>query len=64
MFNNTYSIIRKDPTTSIHRLLCRLPGSLILFAPYTLVPQRQYMLDNCLRLRHSSKLYSDITPTV
>ncbi len=49
MFNNTYSIIRKDPTTSIHRLLCRLPGSLILFAPYTLVPQRQYMLDNCLR---------------
>ena len=30
------------PTTGIHRLRCGLPGYLILFAPHTFVPQRQY----------------------
>ena len=29
------------PTPSAHRLLCGLPGYLILFAPRTFVPQRQ-----------------------
>ena len=31
-----------SPTTSYHRLLCGLPGYLILFDPRTFVPQRQY----------------------
>ena len=30
-----------SPTTSCHRLLCGLPGYLILFDPRTFVPQRQ-----------------------
>ena len=30
------------PTPSAHRLLCGLPGYLILFAPRTFAPQRQY----------------------
>ena len=30
------------PTPSIHRLRCGLPGYLILFAPHTFVPQRQF----------------------
>ena len=30
------------PTPSIHRLQCGLPGYLILFAPHTFVPQRQF----------------------
>ena len=30
-----------SPTASIHRLLCGLPGYLILFDPRTFVPQRQ-----------------------
>ena len=30
-----------SPTTSHHRLLCGLPGYLILFDPRTFVPQRQ-----------------------
>ena len=30
------------PTPSNHRLQCGLPGYLILFAPHTFVPQRQY----------------------
>ena len=30
------------PTPSAHRLRCGLPGYLILFAPHTFVPQRQY----------------------
>ena len=30
-----------SPTVSHHRLLCGLPGYLILFAPRTFVPQRQ-----------------------
>lgn len=29
--------------TNTHRLLYRLPGSLIRFAPYTFVPQRQFI---------------------
>ncbi len=29
------------PTASHHRLLCGLPGYLILFDPHTFVPQRQ-----------------------
>ena len=29
-------------TPSIHRLQCGLPGYLILFAPHTFVPQRQF----------------------
>jgi len=29
------------PTLSIHRLLHRLPGYQILFAPYAFIPQRQ-----------------------
>jgi hypothetical protein len=29
-------------TPSIHRLRCGLPGYLILFAPHTFVPQRQF----------------------
>ena len=33
---------RLSPTTSHHRLLCGLPGYLILFDPRTFVPQRQY----------------------
>ena len=32
---------RLSPTTSHHRLLCGLPGYLILFDPRTFVPQRQ-----------------------
>ena len=31
------------PTPSIHRLRCGLPGYLILFAPHTFVPQRQFL---------------------
>ena len=31
-----------SPTPSIHRLRCGLPGYLILFAPHTFVPQRQF----------------------
>ena len=31
------------PTPSIHRLRCGLPGNLILFAPHTFVPQRQFL---------------------
>ena len=31
-----------SPTTSIHRLLCGLPGYLILFDTRTFEPQRQY----------------------
>ena len=30
-----------SPTASYHRLLCGLPGYLILFDPHTFVPQRQ-----------------------
>ena len=30
-----------SPTASHHRLLCGLPGYLILFDPHTFVPQRQ-----------------------
>ena len=30
-----------QPTPSIHRLQCGLPGYLILFAPHTFAPQRQ-----------------------
>ena len=30
------------PTPSIHRLQCGLPGYLILFAPHTFAPQRQF----------------------
>ncbi len=30
------------PDDCIHRLRCGLPGYLILFAPHTFVPQRQY----------------------
>ena len=32
---------RLSPTASHHRLLCGLPGYLILFDPRTFVPQRQ-----------------------
>ena len=32
-----------SPTPSIHRLRCGLPGYLILFAPHTFVPQRQFL---------------------
>ena len=32
-----------QPTPSIHRLRCGLPGYLILFAPHTFVPQRQLL---------------------
>ena len=32
---------RLSPTASYHRLLCGLPGYLILFDPRTFVPQRQ-----------------------
>ena len=32
----------KDPTASSHRLRRGLPGYLILFAPHTFAPQRQY----------------------
>ena len=31
----------------------RLPGYLILFAAYAFVPQRQFLIKNRLRLRHS-----------
>ena len=34
---------------STHNLQYRLPGYLILFAPYTFVPQRQFKLKNRLR---------------
>ncbi len=30
------------PDSGIHRLRCGLPGYLILFAPHTFAPQRQY----------------------
>ncbi len=32
-----------SPTSSVHRLRCGLPGYLILFAPHTFEPQRQYV---------------------
>ena len=36
-------MMKSSPTPSIHRLRCGLPGYLILFAPHTFVPQRQFL---------------------
>ena len=46
---------------SIHNLQYRLPGYLILFAPYTFVPQCQFLLKSCLRYWYSFMLSSVIT---
>ena len=50
-------------TPSAHRLLCGLPGYLILFAPRTFVPQRQ----SCARDLPSPPVFflisTDFTPT-
>ena len=38
---------------STQNLQCRLPGYLILFATYTFVPQRQFLLKSRLRYWYS-----------
>src|SRR5512138_708754 len=51
------------PTPSAHRLLCGLPGYLILFAPRTFVPQRQSLARSSPSPPVFFQISTDFTPT-
>ena len=51
------------PTPSAHRLLCGLPGYLILFAPRTFVPQRQSSASSLPSPLVFFQISTDFTPT-
>ena len=50
-------------TSSVHRLLCGLPGYLILFAPRTFAPQRQSSAGNLPSPSVFFLISTDFTPT-
>ena len=52
------------PTPSVHRLLCGLPGYLILFAPRTFVYQRQSSARNPPSPPVFFQISTDSTPTL
>jgi hypothetical protein len=51
-------------TPSVHRLLCGLPGYLILFAPRTFAPQRQLSARNLPSPLVFFQISTDFTPTL
>ena len=50
-------------TSSVHRLLCGLPGYLILFAPRTFAPQRQSSARSLPSPLVFFQISTDFTPT-
>ena len=50
-------------TSSVHRLLCGLPGYLILFAPRTFAPQRQLSAGSLPSPLVFFQISTDFTPT-
>ena len=50
-------------TPSVHRLLCGLPGYLILFAPRTFAPQRQLSAGTLPSPSVFFQISTDFTPT-